>query len=105
MRIGKRYISKGVRHDHDVCDVCDERCDRERGGWTVNDVTLRARLGEMFPEGDLRDYYDIEVCPHCFLDKVKPAIEALGCTFRVCGADDAAYDRIDPEDHSPDQTL
>ncbi len=96
MRVGRRFTTTGIRTDHVVCDICETRI-KPCGGWDSSTVNVGARLGEVFPEGDFRTVYEVDICPKCFTDKVIPAVESLGCKFRQRDAEDSTdeyYQRI-----------
>ncbi len=84
MRIGQ--LTRRRPHLETVetrCDYCDKDIERHnRGNYDRSEVSMEAKLGENYgDEGDNRDYYWLDCCPQCFLEKVKPAIEALGVKF------------------------
>ncbi len=78
------------------CDFCgNDLAKQNPTSYDRNEATIEALEGEYFPEGDCRTRYNIDVCVECFLDKVKPAIEALGVKFREGSADDRYYKHVD----------
>lgn len=75
------------------CDLCGSECDAANGWYDHSLVTIRADLGEIYPEGDdCRDRYETDVCPRCFLEKVKPALEAIGSKFVKSDTEDPSYE-------------
>lgn len=76
------------------CDFCDKDLDKQgTGSWSAYETTIEAVVGERFPECDSRTRYTIDACVECFIEKVIPAIEALGVKFRELDADD--YGHVD----------
>jgi hypothetical protein len=47
-------------------------------GFEYSEVEIKASLGEIYPEGDFRDIEAFDCCPRCWIDKVRPALIALG---------------------------
>ena len=80
-----------------VCDSCGERR-RPRGGrwgydggWGESEIEIEAKIGDVYPEGDFREGYRLDLCPRCFLTKLMPLIE------RELGA---KFTQFDPEDYA-----
>jgi hypothetical protein len=63
----------------EVCDLCGEELGCR--SWDCSEVTIEARLGEIYPEGDFRTVETFDCCAKCWTDKVQPAIRALGATL------------------------
>ena len=40
-----------------------------------SEAEISCKLGNHFLEGDFRNEYTIDVCPRCFMEKVKPLLE------------------------------
>lgn len=74
-----------------LCDIC--KMSVYRGGHQHSEVEVEASLGEIYDEGDARVLTTVDICPDCFMTKVKPAIEAMGATFRVCRREDQCEDK------------
>lgn len=70
-----------------TCDLCGGNAEAS-WAYDADEVTIEAKLGNVYPEGDQRRVHEIDVCAKCFVKKVKPAIEALGCKFREREIDD-----------------
>jgi hypothetical protein len=81
MRFKKTEQRSVVVYSRTTCDICGERTDLTEED-AHNDIDIEARIGKVYDEYDSRDYYELDICARCFLEKVKPAIEALGCKFR-----------------------
>lgn len=70
---------------HDVvtkttCDLCGRNLNHViTSSYQVSDVTIEARVGTSYGSdgGDL-DHYHADVCEACFLEKVVPALAAIG---------------------------
>jgi hypothetical protein len=71
-----------------TCDICkDAKSDgwewESEGSWNRNTTAIESIVGNVFPEGDMRERTSIDVCPTCFETKVVPVLEqALGVKFR-----------------------
>lgn len=83
-----------------VCDLCARRQDHggrtsvydlgvnwTRTGHDVDEVTIGHRWGSHYPEGDFTQAVFTDCCGACFRDKVRPALEALGCKFSTVESD------------------
>ncbi len=68
----KEFINKTFV-DEIICDLCKNKIENEN--YDNDEVIVEARIGQVYPEGDFRDLYIIDVCSGCFLDKLQPLIE------------------------------
>jgi len=81
-------------------DLCHKDLSKDRRRWEMSEVTIAANIGDFFPEGDMRQHYELDCCAECFLKRVKPALEqALGVEFRERRTEesDLEYAAIDAE--------
>lgn len=70
------------------CDVCKKPIDSS-DIYREDEVTIEAKIGNIFPEGDNRNVTELDCCLDCFRDKVKPLLEReLGAKFHERDADD-----------------
>jgi len=81
------HIEERIVSTKTLCDGCGKPSDIG-GAYEINEVTIEARLGDVYPEGDQRTVYDLDVCATCFKTKVIPALAAIGLRFRERDADD-----------------
>jgi hypothetical protein len=84
----KEVIKKVLEIDEYKCDICDADMKNKIDYFQFNEITIEAKIGYCFPEGDSRTKYSIDVCADCFVDKVIPLFkEELGVDFREeeCG--------------------
>lgn len=72
-----------------ICDGCGERTDTHHT-YEGDDITIEARVGTVYPETDCRTLYEADVCSQCFVDKVIPALAAVGISVRDRDSD--SYD-------------
>lgn len=80
------HVEEKVVVDKVVCDICEGEI--KHPSWDDSKVRIEAVIGNRYPECDCRDLYIIDVCPNCFLEKVKPLIEkTFNIEFRVMGND------------------
>lgn len=86
MRYGKTVEQTVLRETHVTCDICG--ADIKHKGWDGSDVTIRADIGEQYPECDCRESAGIDCCTECWERNVRPAIEALGAKFREWRTED-----------------
>lgn len=71
-----------------ICDICKKEC-HSNSVYEASKIQIEAQIGEVYPEGDSRTLYIIDVCKDCFLDKIKPLIEEnLGIKFRTLDSED-----------------
>jgi hypothetical protein len=119
MRIGKKEIPKErIKTVATLCDLCgkdvDERVKEHTGVggfYDGTEVEVEATVGELYPDGDdHRTVFEIDICVVCFMEKVKPAIEALGCKFRErdrgayhTGVDPTYYQKVHALDCDMDE--
>lgn len=58
-------------------------------GFARHDTEIEAVIGDVFPEGDFRTRFRIDVCPKCFVERFIPEVEKLfGITFAKTHADE-----------------
>ncbi len=89
MRFKKKileHVAEVVCDSRITCDLCGDA--NPPVGWDQSEVTIDARLGNTYPEGDFRKAHEVDVCAKCFIDKVSPALAAIGLVFRVRDIDD-----------------
>ena len=71
-----------------MCDVCKKPFNGS-GIYREDEVTIEAKIGNIFPEGDSRSVTELDCCADCFRGKVQPLLEReLGVKFRERDADD-----------------
>ncbi len=78
------HVKETKLFHHYRCDLCGEVrgvLQTDKTG-NASEVEIKANIGDCWPEGDDRTTYVVDICPPCFVAKVKPAIEALGIVFR-----------------------
>lgn len=75
---------------HVTCDICgnrDERADRSKFDGEVNwgtvnyefsETSVSFRHGTCYPEGGDWNLVSFDICPKCFQEKLRPALEAMG---------------------------
>lgn len=71
-----------------TCDICKEEI-KSQFGYENDEVTIEAKIGSVYPEGDHREVATLDCCVKCFENKVRPIVEEqLGVRFRIYDADD-----------------
>lgn len=70
-----------------VCDFCKKEMAPNQP-YNETEVTIEARVGDVFPDGDLRDVTEFDCCIECWAKKVLPVLCALGAQPRVRDAQD-----------------
>lgn len=96
MRVGQKVQPTVQVQIADVlCDLCGASTHWHKN-YDASEVTLEARIGKVYPELDDRRVHSADVCADCFLEKVKPALEAIGLRFQERDADDydPRYSRV-----------
>lgn len=100
----QRVVEERIARSRTVCDLCQEqitdRFDRRGSGkidWDDSEVTIEAALGDRYPDdADCRTFYEVDICPTCFIEKVVPALAGLGAKVRVREAS-ADSEVLEPE--------
>lgn len=91
-KIVEEVIKKKVVVDKVICDICEQKIERENG-FDNSEVTIGAKIGSYYPEGDFRTGYVIDCCPKCFITKIKPLIEEeFNTEFREFDVEDEKID-------------
>jgi len=67
------------------CDLCRKISHKEN--WTtdyyqVAETTIECRVGTSYPESGDDRFYDVDICPDCFRDKLIPWLQSQGATVR-----------------------
>lgn len=89
----KETIKEHYKIDKEYCDICEKEY-RHGYGYDCSGTTLKVKVGDSWPEGDMRDTYELDLCVDCFLDKVKPLIEEeFNCEFLEGCAEDTLEER------------
>jgi hypothetical protein len=99
-KIVPAHVEERVVSDGTICDGCGESVEKYNDAYRADDITIAARLGNVFPEGDCRTVYDLDVCSGCFVDKVIPALASAGLVFRErdIDEDDRVLRVVDADD-------
>lgn len=72
-----------------TCDICKQPIVGSNDPYRDDEVTIEAKIGNIYPEGDMRTCAELDCCADCFADKVRPLLEReLGVKFRERDADD-----------------
>jgi hypothetical protein len=74
-----------------TCDICKRKAPSPsrynpwaEGRFDVTDVRVRYEDGDSYPEGGgSGDEVFFDICPECFVNRVVPAIEAMGATLQT----------------------
>jgi hypothetical protein len=77
-----------------VCDIC--KLTIAQSGGDRSEVTVKAELGNVWPEADCRTTARFDICPACWTSKVRPAIEALGAEACVYDTENGGLYPEDP---------
>src|SRR4051812_45214702 len=74
MRFKKKIIEREVTaYTRTICDSCGRDLDQRDpadSSYMNNSVELNAAIGDIFPEGDQRTLYEVDICGSCFIAKV-----------------------------------
>src|SRR5579863_8776358 len=96
MRIGRQVTKTVTNTEEDTytCDLCNSAIPKG-DTFEANKTQLHYAVGEVYPEGDLRTHYKIDVCHTCFDDKLQPLLlKTFGVQFRES---DEYFDKVLPE--------
>lgn len=55
----------------------------DHGSYGFSDVEISYEYGTRYPDSGEQTKEAIDCCPTCWREKVRPALEALGATFRT----------------------
>jgi hypothetical protein len=69
-----------------TCDLCGVTLAKRSFDATA--VTICAKIGNIYPEGDFRTTEEADACPGCWAKKIRPALEALGLQIRKFETED-----------------
>lgn len=87
MRYRKMVTRRSAETVRTTCDICGgpvvERCNE-----AVDQVEISHRHGDCWGDDDVTEITELDCCGKCFVEKVKPAIEAVGGKFRTRGFTD-----------------
>jgi hypothetical protein len=84
----KRKVTRHEYKEKITCDFCKQEI-KGAGSYNRDEVTIEAKFGNVFPEGDHRTVAELDCCTECFAEKVRPCIEEhLGVQFREHDADE-----------------
>lgn len=61
-----------------LCDCCKKPFPKKKDTFDVCSTTIRASTGTKYPECGSGEEYSPDVCIDCFIDKVIPALAAIG---------------------------
>lgn len=69
-------------HDFDTCDICGIKID-DGGVHGVNEVEVRHKTGQSYPEGGGGEEISVDMCGKCFDEKLLPWLRSLGVVLRT----------------------
>lgn len=95
-------IDERVQDTRKTCDACGKDVE-STGAYDMTEVTVEAKIGDVYPERDHRTVYEVDLCGPCFTTKVIPALTMLGIKVRERDADDD--DRVWDEQGKTHQTV
>ncbi len=72
------------------CDICHQDVSHDRDSWDGSEIKIEAKIGNIWPEADVRTGYRLDVCNTCFLQKVVPAMHGLGAKWTEFSADETS---------------
>lgn len=75
------HVEERVADAAVICDGCGVNVGM-MPMYTDNEITIEAKIGEVYPEGDHRTAYELDVCAACFTSRVLPALAAAGFKVR-----------------------
>jgi hypothetical protein len=77
---------KATVTDGTFCDICGQNLEydghEKRSCYDRTSVEIKYETGNIYPEGGTYHIWETDICPNCFEEKVRPALEALGAVFR-----------------------
>lgn len=86
----EKHIETHWEEDTTLCDLCRRNVESvSSSSYDNTEITIEARIGSIYPEGDTREGYRLDCCEECFISKVKPAVEGLGIKWHEFASEDA----------------
>lgn len=86
----EEHVEEHWEEDKTLCDFCHRDVELVSGSsFDGTEITLEAKLGSIYPEGDYRQGWRVDCCSDCFDGKVRPAIEALGVKWHEYSVEDS----------------
>lgn len=64
-----------------ICDFCKNEI-KQGSFFDISSATIELEIGKVYPEGGTIEKYTVDICPDCFIDRVKPWVESQGIEFR-----------------------
>lgn len=81
MDIYKQVTKTVEEHESTLCDICGCDIDEESGESSmpmlIRDVTISYEHGESWPDDSDIYYFEPDICPKCFREKIYPHIIKL----------------------------
>jgi hypothetical protein len=82
------HIEERVESSRETCDGCGKDLADRESPHDATEITIEAKIGSFYPEGDARTAYDVDVCSDCFVERIVPVLRAAGFNVRERDADD-----------------
>ena len=64
--------------DFVTCDLCGAK--PKARGYDINEVEVRHKVGELYPEGGSGTETRVDMCGKCFYEKLVPWLISQGCS-------------------------
>ena len=90
-KIEEKKIVKEVtkKNERVFCDLCGKEAmygDWSGGVYEINETEIHVRIkqkeGCQFPEGGSGEYYEVDICPECFKEKLVPWLNSQGANLK-----------------------
>ncbi len=82
------HVEERVADAATICDGCGRDVDHTTRMYHSEEATISALIGDVYPEGDHRTSYEVDVCGECFVAKVVPALASVGLKARARGVEE-----------------
>ena len=84
----EEHVKKKEVVERVECDLCNKDVNHCKDSWDLNDITIEANLGSLYPEADCRTLYITDICAECFTDRIMPKLKEIGIKFREISSDE-----------------
>lgn len=81
----KQYTSTVEALEKMTCDLCGREAPGGKwidGVYEDKEVKVSFKTGHSYPDGGYYTKFSVDICPGCFMDKVRPWLESQGAVMR-----------------------
>lgn len=67
--------------DKTTCDLCNSEI--KLNGYQIDEVVIKHKTGESYPEGGQGEEINIDMCSECFTNKLTPWLKSEGAEIKI----------------------